>query len=100
MTRSIKHQTQWFRWLILMAVILPSLFGLPGCDSEATPIPTLEPTSTPASVPIGASVPTRIQVRRQLVVGIRYDLPPFGYVTEEGTLAGFDVDFSRELARR
>jgi glutamate/aspartate transport system substrate-binding protein len=30
---------------------------------------------------------------------MRYDLPPFGYVTE-GEVAGFDVDLGRELAHR
>jgi putative glutamine transport system substrate-binding protein len=33
-------------------------------------------------------------------VGVRYDLPPFCSVTEDGTLSGFDLDLARELARR
>jgi putative glutamine transport system substrate-binding protein len=35
-----------------------------------------------------------------LLVGVRYDLQPFGYVTGDGQIAGFDVDLGRELARR
>jgi len=35
-----------------------------------------------------------------LIVGVRYDLQPFGYITDEGEVAGFDVDLGRELARR
>jgi putative glutamine transport system substrate-binding protein len=42
----------------------------------------------------------RIRARGALVVGVRYDLEPFGYITEEGEVAGFDVDLGRELARR
>jgi putative glutamine transport system substrate-binding protein len=46
------------------------------------------------------SLPQRIQARGYLILGVRYDLPLFCSVTEEGTLAGFEVDLGRELARR
>jgi ABC-type amino acid transport substrate-binding protein len=35
-----------------------------------------------------------------LIAGVRYDLQPFGFVTDDGQLAGLDVDIARELARR
>lgn len=68
------------------------------CTGQAIPQPTPLPTPTP--LPPNASLPTRILARGALIVGVRYDLPPFGYVTEEGDLAGFDVELGRELARR
>jgi len=73
---------------------------LTACGGDVTVEPTPTPTPTPTPLPLGASVPARIRARGYLLVGVRYDLPPFGYVTDEGTLAGFDVDLGRELARR
>jgi ABC-type amino acid transport substrate-binding protein len=51
-------------------------------------------------LPGGATTAARVRARGFLRVGVRYDLEPFGYVTDEGDLAGFDVDLSRDLARR
>jgi len=51
-------------------------------------------------LPEGATTGARIRVRGYLIVGVRYDLQPFGYVTDEGDVTGFDVDVGRELARR
>jgi ABC-type amino acid transport substrate-binding protein len=63
-------------------------------SAQPTPLPT--PTSPSADV----SIPARIRARGYLLVGVRYDLSPFCYVTEEGGLAGFEVDLGRELAQR
>ncbi len=83
----------------LLCVLLAGLI-LISCTGQATSPPTPTPTPTPTPLPLGASVPARIRARGYLIVGIRYDLPPFGYVTEEGELSGFDVELARELARR
>jgi ABC-type amino acid transport substrate-binding protein len=67
------------------------------------------PTSSPPSADVGrfsTTVPragpagSRIVARGSLRVGIRYDLEPFGFVTAEGKVAGFDVDLGRQLALR
>lgn len=42
----------------------------------------------------------QIQARGKLLVGVAYDLAPFGFVTAEGIITGFDIDLSREFARR
>ncbi|HDQ73488.1 MAG TPA: transporter substrate-binding domain-containing protein [Chloroflexi bacterium] len=91
-------------WLILLIPILltacangeeaemrPTLSPLPGAS-------TTQPTSTP--LPEGATTGARVRARGKLRVGVRYDLRPFGYVTEEGGIAGLGVDMGRELARR
>jgi ABC-type amino acid transport substrate-binding protein len=36
--------------------------------------------------------------RGKLVVGIKYDFPPMGYVNEQKQVVGFEVDMARELA--
>ena len=37
---------------------------------------------------------------RRLVVGVRYDFPPFGFVDENGKVSGFDADIARGIRRR
>lgn len=72
--------------------------GTPTPPAISTPPPAV--TVAPTPLPPGATVAARIRARGVLLVGVRYDLQPFGYVTAEGTLAGFDVDLGREFARR
>lgn len=89
--------------LLLASLLITALLN--GCAENTktslpspTPPPTPSPTATP--LPDGATVGARILSRGYLRVGIRYDLEPFSYVTEEGEVAGFGVDLGRELARR
>lgn len=41
-----------------------------------------------------------VQNRGKLIVGTKFDSKPFGFVDKDGKLKGFDVDLSRELAKR
>jgi ABC-type amino acid transport substrate-binding protein len=90
---------------------LVALLILTGCgDGGAVEEPQATPTPAPQSgnpspaptvaLPEGASLAARVRARGFLRVGVRYDLEPFGYVTDEGELAGFDVDMGRALAQR
>jgi len=36
--------------------------------------------------------------RGRLIVGVKYDFPPFGFVDEKRQVVGFEVDIARELA--
>jgi polar amino acid transport system substrate-binding protein len=88
-------------WLLLVAFLLAS------CTIEESPEATVPfiPTATPpppTAPPLqeGITAGARVRARGYLTVGVRYDLPPFGYVTGEGTVAGFGIDVGRELARR
>lgn len=56
--------------------------------------------NTPNSRPRTATRLTQIQQRGKLLVGVAYDLAPFGFVGERGSIQGFDIDLSREFARR
>ncbi len=42
----------------------------------------------------------KIISRDKLIVGVKYDAKPFGFVDEDGKLEGFDVDIAHELAKR
>ncbi|MBU0703968.1 MAG: transporter substrate-binding domain-containing protein, partial [Chloroflexi bacterium] len=86
--------------LLLITLLLTSCAGgeaaiAPTPAPAATPLP-----SAPTPLPEGATTGARIRARGYLLVGVRYDLQPFGYITDEGEVAGFDVDVGRELARR
>jgi len=88
------------RFLALTLWVTLVASALTGCEGGTPPPPQIAPTPTPTPLPPGTSVPARILARGYLVVGVRYDLPPFCSVTEEGDLTGFEVDLGRELARR
>jgi polar amino acid transport system substrate-binding protein len=91
-------------WLLLVAFLLVSCDGGQETGVAPTSAPDAVPPSsaspTPPPLPEDATIGARIQARGYLLVGVRYDLQPFGHVTEEGEVAGFGVDFGRELARR
>lgn len=38
--------------------------------------------------------------RGKLIVGVKFDTKPFGYIDEKQNLTGFDVDLAREIAKR
>lgn len=67
--------------------------------------PTVGPTSslpppTPTPLPANTSTAARIRAHGYIRVGVRYDDAPFGIVTEQGDLIGFDVDLAHALAER
>jgi polar amino acid transport system substrate-binding protein len=88
--------------LVACAGELPILNLSDGGTETASTADSLATPSSPSqtTLPDDATTATRINARGFLRVGVRYDLPPFGYVTEEGEVTGFDVDLGRELARR
>jgi ABC-type amino acid transport substrate-binding protein len=104
----------WFRHghaPSLSVLLLLTAFLLAGCaDGAGTEVAppsthTVPPASTslpltPTPLPDGATTGARIRAVGLLRVGVRYDLFPFGYITEDGEVAGFGVDAGRELARR
>lgn len=84
----------------LLVVVLTSC-GEDGLFGASTPTP--QPSfSTPTAVPVppGASTAARIRARGHMLVGVRYDDDPFGFVDDQGDLIGFDVELAREFARR
>lgn len=56
--------------------------------------------ATPTPVPANISTAALVRQRGKLRVGIRYDAPPLASINGQGELVGFDVDLSKELARR
>ena len=44
-------------------------------------------------------LPADIKARKRLIVGVKCDVPPFGYIDVQGKNAGFDVEIARRFAR-
>jgi ABC-type amino acid transport substrate-binding protein len=95
------HNLRVFLWLWFIVLVLASCTN--GETAEVARSPVASPTPvlpTPISLPDNAMTGARIRARGLVLVGVRYDLYPFGYVSEEGDVAGFGVDLGRELALR
>jgi polar amino acid transport system substrate-binding protein len=41
-----------------------------------------------------------VKARGTLLVGVRFDAPPYGYVDKDGKNVGIDIDIANEIARR
>ena len=95
-------------WLLPVILLLTACAGAESTEATPTPVRTelptpasdASPTPTPTLLPEDATTAARVRARGLLRVGVSYDLPPFGHITEEGEVAGFGVDMGRELARR
>jgi len=95
------HIPRFRLWLLLIVCLLAACAGERETGTTATISPLATPLSpVPTPLPDNATTGAHIRARGYLVVGVRYDLQPFGYVTGEGEVTGFDVDLGRELARR
>jgi len=89
-------------WLLLSLVVTMLACTSAGeLFSGPAPTPTRAAfVATDVPVPDGMLTVERIRSRGYLLVGVRYDLRPFGYVDAQGEVTGFDPDLGRELARR
>ena len=78
----------------VLALLALALLGCGGATGAA-PAKTASQPSFPAD-----SYMARIQQRGQLIVGVKYDTPPFGSLNPiNNQVEGFDADLGRELAR-
>ena len=52
-----------------------------------------------AKAPVLPKLPAEIANRKRLIVGVKCDTPPFGYLDVRGKNAGVDVEIARQFAR-
>jgi putative glutamine transport system substrate-binding protein len=57
-------------------------------------------STIPTDTAAGPSQVEAIRQRGKLVVGVLYDLPPFGFIDATGQVTGFEVDLARAIAAR
>lgn len=74
----------FYRKFLYVIVALMCVIGLTGCEKKQEPKDLLQ----------------IIRDRGKLVVGVKYDAMPFGFIDEDGQVKGFDVDLCREIAYR
>ena len=95
------HILRFLPWLLLIVLLLASCTAGGGTETANTVSPIATPLPpTPMPLPDNATTGARIRARGYLLAGVRYDLYPFGHISEEGEVAGFGVDLGRELAHR
>ncbi|HOC20172.1 MAG TPA: transporter substrate-binding domain-containing protein [Anaerolineae bacterium] len=87
----------------LLGIVLLSgcsdLAGLLQTETQAEPVLTYV-APTPEPFPAQVTTAARIRERGALIVGIRYDLEPFSFISANGELAGLEIDLAHELAQR
>jgi glutamate transport system substrate-binding protein len=91
------------RWALLLAVLVMGLFvAACGDDEEEQPAageeatPAAEAEQFPADSTLG-----KIQSAGEIKIGVKYDVPPFGFKNpESGEIEGFDVDFGKAIAEK
>ena len=66
-------------------------------ESAATPLAYIAPGTTPVASSTRSAL-AEIRERGELRVGVLYNYPPFGELTDTGTVAGFEVDLARAMA--
>jgi putative glutamine transport system substrate-binding protein len=78
--------------LLLLTLVVPAI--LVACAP-----PTGSPSGGVPQAPAGTSLRT-IQDRGRIVIGVKYDVPTFGYLNPRNNqLEGFDVDLGKAIAR-
>jgi len=65
----------------------------------AQPAATTAPTSAAAAQATLPKLPADIKSRNRWIIGVKCDVPPFGYIDVKGKNAGFDVEIGRWFAR-
>jgi polar amino acid transport system substrate-binding protein len=66
---------------------------------SARPTATAVPAKPAAKPPVLPKLPAEIANRKRLIVGVKCDTPPFGYLDVRGKNAGVDVEIAKWLAR-
>ncbi len=66
---------------------------------SAQPTATSGATRAEAKAPVLPKLPAEIANRKRLIVGVKCDTPPFGYLDVRGKNAGVDVEIAKQFAR-
>ena len=66
---------------------------------SAQPTATTGATASQAKAPVLPKLPADIAARKRLIVGVKCDTPPFGYLDVRGKNAGVDVEIAKQFAR-
>ncbi|GAA4360229.1 ABC transporter substrate-binding protein [Paeniglutamicibacter cryotolerans] len=81
---------------------LPMVAGLllAGCSSSDAPKEDVQAEAATNSAPLFAELPEAVQKAGTIQIGSAIDYPPFEYYEENGDLAGFEYELSKELEKQ
>ena len=82
----------------IFSVIGIALLGVGSWALQFIPNPFLNASTLPDRTQ--ASTAAIVTQRGKIRIGVRRDVPPFGFVDGNGQLLGFDIDLAREFAQR
>jgi len=66
---------------------------------SARPVATTGPAKPAAKAAVLPKLPAEIASRKRLIVGVKCDTPPFGYLDVRGKYSGTDIEIAKWLAR-
>src|SRR5215204_6556908 len=78
---------------VVLVAVLAATVGL------AQPSKTTGSARAAAKAPALPPLPANIKSRNRFIIGVKCDVPPFGYIDVQGKNAGFDVEVGRWMAR-
>ena len=78
---------------VALVAVIAAAFG------AAQPNATTTTARTAAKAPVLPKLPADIASRKRLIVGVKCDTPPFGYIDVRGKNAGVDVEIAKQFAR-
>jgi ABC-type amino acid transport substrate-binding protein len=82
----------------IVSVIAIAILGLSTWTLQFTYNSFLNPKPLPNRTQV--STAAIITQRGKIRIGVRRDVPPFGYINDNGQLVGFDIDLAHEFAKR
>jgi polar amino acid transport system substrate-binding protein len=85
-----------------MKRILIATVGVALIAVAAAAIGLAKPTGTSGTARAEATLPplpANVKSRNRFIIGVKCDVPPFGYIDVQGKNAGFDVEIGRWFAR-
>jgi glutamate transport system substrate-binding protein len=93
----------WRRICVALALVVLAAFAV-GCGSDDEEEPASGSESTPAAdvekYPADSTL-GKIQAKGELTVGVKFDVPPFGFKNPQtNNVEGFDVDMGKALATK
>ncbi len=87
-----------WRTLLLALIALALAVGIAACGDDEDEGGGGDTAAETAQFPEGSS-PARIQEKGEIAIGVKYDVPPFGFKNPQtDEVEGFDVDLGRRIA--
>jgi glutamate transport system substrate-binding protein len=95
----MSDKTRW-RWLVVVAFALAAL-TFAACGGDDDDDDSGDETAAEVEEFPAGSTPAEIQEAGEITIGVKYDVPPFGFRNpQSGEVEGFDVDLGRAVAEK